>query len=166
MASSQPRRALFSTRIGKYVERQAYPGMPVIIRSDPLDDRNTMAAKLQTELPGVCKWINFTLPDISLLDVSQFFDGYDQELHGFEFLKLVLLHIADGNASHKRQVQDYVGRWMTANTEGFALIEPGHKAEHLFTKEDVDEYGQHFLDEAFAEIRRIKDRATSGGQYT
>ena len=152
--------AVFSTRNGKYAQRQAQPSMNVIIRSDPLDDRDTMTAKLIADFPSICKAIN-TIPP----RVDDYFDGYDQELHGFEFLRAVLLHIAATNAAYRRRVQDYVRRWVAANEEAFSFLTQEHTFKHLFTEKDINEYGKDFLGDAIAEIKRFKDSDERNGKW-
>lgn len=151
--------AIFSTRNGTYAPRQAAAGMSIVIRSDPAEDRDTMTAKLQAEFPAVCKAITTPTPR-----VGDYFDGYDQELHGFEFLRAVLLHIVTINTDHARRAQDYVGRWIATNSEAFAMLTPEHMLEHLFTEEDINEYGKDFLGEATVRIKHIKEQAIRNGE--
>lgn len=147
--------ALFSTRRGKYPSRQAVPNMSIVLRSDPMEDRDSMARKLQAEFPDICNDI-YIMPD-----VGDLFDHYDQELHGIEFLRAVVAHIVSNNAI---KVEDYVENWMAANTEAFALLTLEHHLEHLFTEEDINEYGQKFLEIAMAQIRYRKDLAERRGK--
>ena len=147
--------ALFSTRRGKYPPRQAVPNMSIVLRSDPIEDRDTMARKLQAEFPEICNDI-YVIPD-----VGDFFDHYDQELQGIKFLHAVLAHIVSINAV---RVEDYVANWMAANTEAFDLLSMEHSLEHLFTEEDINEYGKKFLGMAMIQIKYRKDLAEKRGR--
>ena len=152
--------ALFSTRNGKYAQRQAASSMSIVIRSDPAEDRDTMTTRLFDEFPEICKAMTtFTTPQ-----VGDYFDGYDQELHGYEFLKAVLLHIIGINARRARDIQDYVRRWLATNTEAFAMLLAEHTQEHLFTEEDNQEYEKGFLGEAAVQIKRLKEQAYHSGE--
>ena len=159
LARSTSGKAVFSTRNGKYAQREATPNMSIVIRSDPAEDRDTMTARLMAEFPTICKAITTFSPN-----VSDYFDGHDQELQGFEFLRAVLLHIAAINTAQARKVLNYVGRWMATNAEAFALFTPEHTLEHLFTKGDIDEYGEHFLRDVTVQIKSLKYQAGRSGK--
>lgn len=120
--------------------------MSLVIRSDPNDDRDTMAARLQAQFPAICRNITtFDHRDDSY--VYDYFDEYDQQLQGQDFLRSVLLHIAQSNAIRAREVQDLLSRWMATNAEAFALLGPEHLVEHVFTKEDIEQYEMGLLEE-------------------
>ena len=157
---SPPEMALFSTRNGKYAQRQAVPNMSIVIRSDPTEDCKVMTAKLLAEFPTICKSIITFVPK-----VGDYFDGYDQELQGFEFLRAVLLHISATNAAHARKVDDFVGRWMASNRGAFDLLTSAHGAEHLFTAEDRKDRKEEFLREATAQIKYLKDQDDRSSKY-
>lgn len=146
--------AIFSTRAGKYRPRLAISNMSVVMRSDKNDDRDTMAANLKTQFPGICKGITM---DINVYD---YFDHYDQQLHGSEFLRAVLHYIADSNAIKAGEAQDLARRWMATNKETFALLGPEHLAEHLFTEEDKSEYETEVLEDAWKEIQHQRQTLT------
>ena len=134
--------------------------MSVVIRSDPNEDRDAMTAKLQAEFPAICKSITTFVPK-----VGDHFDGYDQELQGYEFLRAVLLYIAAINAAESRKVHDFVGRWMASNREAFTLLTPEHGFEYLFTVADRNDHDEEFLKEATAQIQFQRDQATRNGKY-
>lgn len=136
--------AIFSTRAGQHCQRRRIPGMSLVIRSDPNDDRDTMAAKLQAQFPTICRNIT-TFGHRGDAYVNDYFDEYDQQLQGQGFLRAVLLHIAHSNATRAREVQDLSSRWMATNTDAFALLGPEHLVEHVFTKEDIEQYEMGLL---------------------
>lgn len=145
--------AIFSTRGGKDCQRQRTPGMSLVIRSDPNDDRDTMAARLQAQFPAICK--NITTFDHRTDNyVNDYFDDYDQHLQGTDFLRAVLLHIAQCNALRARKVQDLLSRWKATNTEAFALLGPEHSVEHVFTTEDIEQYEMGLLEETLMQIQQ------------
>ena len=160
LQNAQSGMAMFSTRNGKYVKRQMVPNMSVVIRSDPVEDRDTMAARLLTEFLMACKDITTFNPK-----VGDYFDGYDQELHGFEFLRAVLIHIARINAVRAQATQEYIGRWMATNTEAFALLNETHRLEQVFTEEDINQYGKEFLNYALLLVKNLRDQANQSGEW-
>lgn len=159
--------AIFSTRAGRHCQRRHIPGMSLVIRSDPNDDRDTMAARLQSQFPAICRnIITFDHRDGDY--VSDYFDDYDQQVQGTEFLRAVLVHIAQSNAMRAREVQDLLSRWMATNTEAFALLGPEHLVEHVFTREDIEQYEMGLLEETLRQIQHaaaLRDEVSLQEQY-
>ena len=151
--------AIFSTRNGKFAPRKNIGDVSIVVRSAPLEDRDRMVEKLRAEFPEPCK----NLPAVPR--VGDYFDNYDQELHGGEFLRAVLLHIVQTNDEYSRRVLEYVQDWLAANGEAFELFSHEHTSEHLFTKEDVNHYGEEFLKNALVRIRQIKEQAVHRSEY-
>ena len=146
-------RALFSTYDGRYAPRWAEPPMPLIIRSDPEDDTITMALRLQEKFPEICKAV---VSPFQPQQVYDYFDHYDAEIQGFSFLIMVLERIALFNRNYVYNVKDFVTRWQATNAEAFPIIEVEHEVEHLFTEEDIEEYGVDFLSEAMIRIKNMR----------
>ena len=150
-------RAIFSTRNGEFARREKIPSIRTILRSNPIEDQQTMAAKLQKDFPEACRAI--TTP-INNNDVYEYFDYCDAAVQGFEFLRAVLQYIAELNASVNAKkatdIQDYVGRWKNTNSEAFSYMRPYHAVTDLFTKEDIEEYGVIFLTEAMMQVKQLK----------
>ena len=150
-------KAIFSTHNGEYARREKIPSIRTILRSNPIEDQQTMVAKLQHEFPEVCRAITSPVTD---RDVYEYFDYCDATVQGFEFLRAVLEYIARLNASVYAEqatgVHGYVGRWKNTNAEAFTLTRPYHSVRDLFTREDIEEYGVEFLTEAMVHIKRLK----------
>lgn len=150
-------RAIFSTRNGEHARREKIPSIRTILRSNPIEDQQTMVAKLQKDFPEVCNAI--TTP-VTNGDVYEYFDYCDAAVQGFEFLRAVLEYIAELNASvsakKATKVQDYVSRWKNTNSESFTYIRPHHAVTDLFTGEDIEENGVEFLTEAMMQIKRLR----------
>jgi len=114
-----------------------------------------MAARLQAKFPSICR-------DITTFEhrldnfINDYFDDYDQQLQGSNFLRAVLLHIAQSNVDRAREVKDLVSCWMATNTEAFALLGPEHRVEHVFTKEDIEEHEMGLLEETLTQIQDEK----------
>lgn len=157
MAYPYSGRAIFSTHNGQYARRQAVPGMRVIIRSSAEKDRDTMRDRLRQKYPEFCKAI--TTP---VTNVDEYFDGYDLEAHGIEFLRAVLESIGSVNAVHTMKVQDYAHRWRAANAATYLGIVSGHAVMDIFTKEDVEEYGHDFLTDTMVYIKHLKAQEDNG----
>ena len=157
-------KAIFSTRNGEYARRERIPSIRTILRSNPIEDQQTMVAKLQEDFPEVCKAITAPVTD---KDVYEYFDYCDAAVQGFEFLRAVLEYIAGLNASADAdmatRVQDYVGRWKNVNAEAFTYTRPHHAIADLFTKEDIEEHGAEFLTEAMVQIKCLKKQEDDNG---
>ena len=146
-------RALFSTHDGRYAPRWATPRMHLIIRSDPEDDRITMALRLQEKFPHICKTV---VGPIQPQQVYEYFDHYDAELQGFSFLTMVLERIAEFNRNYACNIENFVTSWMATNTEAFPMIGPEHGVKDLFTEEDIGDYGVDFLSDAMVRIKNMR----------
>ena len=150
-------KAIFSTHNGEYARRERVPSIGPILRSDPIEDQQTMVAKLRENFSEACNAITAPVTD---RDVYEYFDYCDAAVQGFEFLRAVLEYIAGlnvrVNAEKAMKVQDYVGRWKKTNTGAFTYIRPYHAVTDLFTEEDTEEYGVEFLTEAMMQIKRLK----------
>ena len=157
-------KAIFSTRNGEYARREKIPSMRTILRSDPIEDQQTMVAMLQKDFPEVCKAITTPVTDS---DVYEYFDYCDAVVHGFEFLRAVLEYIAWLNASAKAKkatkVDDYVSRWRNTNGEAFTYTRPYHAVTDLFTEEDIGEHGIEFLTEAMLQIKHVRMQQAEDG---
>ena len=157
-------KAIFSTRNGEYARREKIPSMRTILRSNPIQDQQTMVANLQSEFPEACKAITAPVTD---MDIYEYFDYCDAAVQGFEFLRAVLEYIAglnaSANAKKAMKVQDYVGRWKNTNSEAFTYIRPYHTITDLFTKEDIEEQGAEFLTEAMLQIKHLRMQEDDAG---
>lgn len=160
-------KAIFSTRNGEYARRERIPSIRTILRSNPIEDQQTMVARLHKDFPEVCKAI--TSP-VTNGDVYEYFDYCDAAVQGFEFLRAVLEYIAGLNASANAEkatkVQDYVGRWKNANAEAFTYTRPHHAITDLFTKEDIEEHGGEFMAEAMVQIKCLRKQEDDNGNRT
>ena len=157
-------KALFSTRNGEYARRERIPTMRTILRSNPIEDQQIMAARLQEEFPEACKQI--TIPVTNTV-VYEHFDYCDAAVHGFEFLRAVLEYIAqlnaNVNAERASKIQDYVSRWKNANLETFTHIRPYHALTDLFTKEDIEVHEVEFLKDAMIQIKNMRLQEDGNG---
>ncbi|CAD6585887.1 MAG: hypothetical protein ASARMPRED_002339 [Alectoria sarmentosa] len=157
-------KGIFSTRNGEYARREKIPSMRIIVRSNPIEDRQTLVAKLQKDFPEVCKTITTPVTDT---DVYEYFDYCDAAVQGFEFLRAVLEYIAGLNASvnvkKAMMVQDYVGRWKNTNREAFTYVRSYHAVTDLFTEQDIEEHGVEFLTEAMMQIKRLRRQEDDDG---
>lgn len=137
-----PMDAIFSTHLGQYQPRLALSG-PIVLRSSPDDDQDSMIARLRERFPLECKAIVAPVTNI-----NQWFDQYDTYRHGYGFLHSVLATIAFQNS---RQVQDFVGRWRIENRERLE-----HSSGVMFTKAEIMEHGSGFLAEAAQQIHHLR----------
>lgn len=157
-------KAIFSTRNGEHARREKIPSMRTILRSDPVEDQQTMVATLQRDFSEVCEMITMPVTDA---DVYEYFDYCDAAVHGFEFLRAVLEYIAGLNASvnakKETKVQDYVRRWKNTNGEAFTYIRPYYAVTDLFTEEDIGEHGVELLTMAMMQIKTLKTQEDDNG---
>lgn len=137
-----PMDAIFSTHLGQYQPRPALSG-PIVIRSSPDDDQDSMIAKLRQQFPLHCKAIVAPVTNI-----HQWFDQHDTYRHGYGFLHSVLATIAFQNS---KEVHGFVERWRTENRERFV-----HNSGVMFTKAEITEHGSGFLAEAAQQIYYLR----------
>ena len=136
--------------------RQAPPNMHIVLRSSAEEDRDCIVFSLFEKALADCKAI------ISPVNVYDYFDHYDAQLHGYEFLRSVLEYIAGLNAIRARHVQDFVSHWKAANGEAFAAIVSGNTLDDAFTLKDTTEYGSDFLTDAMLHIKRLGTQEDEG----
>ena len=146
--------AIFSTDLGRFPPRAPHilPGR-IILRSNPEDDMNQKIAELQTKYPAHCKAIED--PPSNLYD---YFDVYDQHLHGQLFLKSVLTEIGIRNKArrrfHEAKVAEYAQDWRSLNHQNFLLFTDF--GLDSFTKEDIEAIGKEILVEVAQKLQDEK----------
>ena len=142
--------AVFSTNLNQISKREAKPGeTSIIIRSDPLEDVEAMVAILQQRYPQVCRNITAPVPNI-----YEYFDHYDVQLHGSGIIHLVLNKIAESNASRETRILSFMEYWKHQNSESFLGLTQDTK--ELFTKEEHEQYGDDFLQEALEQLKILR----------
>lgn len=130
----------------------------IILRSVPEDDMEAMIEELQTKYPAQCKAMQAPITNI-----HEYFDNYDQHLHGQMFLHTVLMEIYFRNVIRRRAILDYTEAWSRLNPAAFECI---YEYElNAFTEDDVEEYGEDFLQEVLQELQLRKSKREEAGQY-
>ncbi|KAL8939599.1 MAG: hypothetical protein Q9211_002669 [Gyalolechia sp. 1 TL-2023] len=139
MADSNIGDAIFSTDLGRWAPRDPALMPPrIILRSDPTEDMEVKIAELQARYPSQCKAMKAPITNI-----HDYFDTYDQQLHGQMFLHTVLMEICLQNTLRKNAILDYSEAWTRLNSAAFECID---KFElDAFTDDDLEEYGEDFL---------------------
>ncbi|KAL8726555.1 MAG: hypothetical protein Q9181_006000 [Wetmoreana brouardii] len=142
--------AMFSTDLGRFAVRgPAVMPARIILRSVPENDMEAMVAELQAKYPTQCKAIKRPVTNL-----HDYFDDYDQQLHGAMFLHAILGEIYRRNLVRRRAVHDYAQDWAELNPRAFDhMLEYGMNA---FTEDDVSEYGEDFLQEVLEELQLRK----------
>ncbi|KAL9580624.1 MAG: hypothetical protein Q9212_004389 [Teloschistes hypoglaucus] len=147
MAALRTGNAIFSTDLGRYPVR-GIGDLPsrIILRSDPEEDVEAMIAQFTTKYPAECKLIKS-----GVINLHEYFDAYDQQLHGALFLQFVLDEICRRNHRRQQAVIDYASDWVRLNPMAFEQMwEYGLEA---FLEDDLSQFGQDFLEEALEELR-------------
>lgn len=129
--------ALFSTHHGKYSPRPASLG-PIVLRSSPEDDQDSMVARLRWKFPLQCKEIKAPIENI-----YQWFDPYDTHRHGYAFLHSVLSTIAFQNSVRAGQLNSFAEKWKKANPGRFDAIK--YYSVDMFIRDELWEFGHEFL---------------------
>lgn len=160
MAALQNGGAKFSNNLGRLspCEPSALPKR-IILRSVPEDDMESKIAELRTKFPDECKAI--TSPVANLYD---YFDHYDQELHGAMFLRAVLEEICGRNLMRNQAIFDFTQDWMRVNSTNVQCI-LGLGLDSAFTADDIEVYGKDFLQDALRELQLLKLNHDEAGQY-
>ncbi|KAL8790619.1 MAG: hypothetical protein Q9213_000466 [Squamulea squamosa] len=144
--------AIFSTDLGRFAPRQpaVLPGR-IILRSVPEEDMESKISDLEAKFPDQCKTL--TSPIANLYD---YFDQYDQELHGAVFLRAVLEEICVRNLVRKQGILDFTFQWIELNPIAFPhILSLGLDA---FTVDDVETFGEDFLQDALSDLQLRKLR--------
>ncbi|KAL8859846.1 MAG: hypothetical protein Q9178_003679 [Gyalolechia marmorata] len=142
--------AIFSTNLGRFAPRRpaVLPGR-IILRSVPEEDMESKITELRTKYPNQCKEIN--TPVANLYD---YFDHYDQELHGAMFLRAVLEEICGRNLMRRQLILDFTRQWTHLNSTAFQyILGLGLDA---FTADDLETFGAEFLHDALEELQLQK----------
>ena len=151
MDTSPRGKAIFSTRFGQYLPREAVePRGPIVLRSDPDDDLESMSARLAQDFPLCCKRI--TLP---IMDIYEYFDHYDCHVRGTGFLHKVLENIVFRSFTRLQHIQAVVSRWREGNLANLNAVTAAQSLHDIFTQTEVEEYGEDILEEAFKSIRSL-----------
>ncbi len=148
MSVSRRGEAIFSTRLGRFLPREAVePRGPIVLRSEPEDDLDNMSARLERDFPTQCKAI--TLP---IVNIYEYFDHYDCHILGTGFLHKVLENINFRNFTSSRRVKELVDRWKGDKLANSNTMAAAQSLRDIFTEEEVEEYGEDILGEAFIEV--------------
>ena len=146
----QEGRAIFSTNFGQYPRREAKPRqVPIIMRSDPLADVDSMVSKLQRDYPTACRAI--TAP---ISNIYEYFDHHDVQLHGTSIISTVLNNIALQNSLRAKSVQAFADDWKKSHSDLFHGITGDTK--ELFTMEDEEAHDEEFLKDALNYLKQLK----------
>ena len=136
---------MFSTQHGKYAPRAACKSA-IIIRSSPEDDQEAMITRLRQQYPKECRDMTSLQPNI-----YQYFDPYDANIMGTDFIYSVLATIAWQNLQYIQRFADAWGDSVPEQFDDFVSQIPDGFTE-------VKEYGSEYLADLFAEI---KDRTAT-----
>ena len=139
--------AIFSTRLGRFLPREAVePRGPIVLRSDPEDDLESMIGRLEREFPLYCKKI--TPP----FTIYEYFDHYDCHVLGTGFLLKVLENIAFRNYTRYQRVKVLVDRWKKGKSANLDKIKVAQTLYDIFTQTEIEEHGEDILGDAFTMI--------------
>ena len=151
MAVSLSGKAIFSTRLGQFLPREAVePRGPIVLRSEPEDDLESVSTRLERDFPNPCKEI--TLP---ITNIYEYFDHYDCHVLGTGFLHKVLENIVFRNFTRSQHVQGLVNRWKEGKIASFKKMKAAQSPLDIFTETEVEEYGDDILLEAFSTIKSV-----------
>ena len=143
-------KAIFSTNFGRFPPREARPHeVPIIMRSDPEQDVEMMIARLRREYPQACRQIMAPIKNI-----YDYFDHYDVQLNGTGIIHAVLTGIAILNANRAQYVHTFAESWRRCRLDQFWAITPD--TQNLFQPEDVEVYGDDFLEDALAYLKEAR----------
>ena len=151
MAAFTGGKALFSTRLGEFLPREAVePRGPIVLRSEPEDDLESVSTRLERDFPDSCKEI--ALP---ITNIYEYFDHYDCHVLGTGFLHKVLENIAFRNFTRSQHAQGFVKRWKEGKLASFKKMKAAQSPQDIFTRTEIEEYGEDILEEALSVIKRI-----------
>ncbi|KAL9602021.1 MAG: hypothetical protein Q9219_002129 [cf. Caloplaca sp. 3 TL-2023] len=152
--------AIFSTELGRFPPREAGVMPPrIILRSVPEEDMEAMVEDLRTKFPVQCASMQ-----APITNVHDYFDIYDQQLHGQMFLHAVLTEICFRNLRRRKAVLHYAETWIHLNSAAFDQIH--QYGLDAFTEDDVKEYGDSFLQEVLQDLQLRKPKQNGTGQWS
>lgn len=159
MAALQNGGAKFSNNLGRSGLHQPF-ALPerIVLRSVPEDDMESKITDLYTKFPDECKAI--TSPVANLYD---YFDHYDQELHGAMFLRAVLEEICGRNLMRNQAILNFTQQWTRLNSTNVPYIF-SLGLDTAFTADDIEHYGKDFLQDALRELQLLKLDHDEAGQ--
>jgi len=147
--------AIFSTNFGESGPRTAIePLPPIILRYNPRVDVPALKDTLRQKFLLQCNAVTAPIDNL-----YQYFDHYDLHVQGAEFIYAVLVEIALENSTRGKQVLDFAGRWKTENFEEFHNLTA--LTSNLFTEEEKQVYDEDFLNDALAELKKLRDTFSS-----
>ncbi|KAL8808537.1 MAG: hypothetical protein Q9182_000088 [Xanthomendoza sp. 2 TL-2023] len=159
MAGPNSGAAIFSTQLGRYAPRlpTSLPSR-IILRSCPDEDMEAKITELQANFPDQCKALKS--PIANLYD---YFDNYDQDLHGSMFLGAVLEEICGRNLMRRQSIINFTQQWSQLNPLAFQhVLDLGLDA---FTADDMEAFGEDFLKDALGELHLQKLKYDDAGWH-
>ncbi|KAL9126014.1 MAG: hypothetical protein Q9217_004865 [Psora testacea] len=160
--------AIFSTDRCRNPAREAYHGQQREVRSNRNEAIAKTASDLRAKFPVEC--IAIRPEDIQQQGpvLNEYFDNFDIYFYSPKFLWDVMLYIAKSNEAGRAErindVEDFVNGWIIAKKEAFYLITAEHQWHDLFTSDEIEGYGFHFLWDAFWKIAQIREHHDNAAQ--
>lgn len=141
---------MFSTHLGQYAPRPAR-SVPIVLRSSPEDDQESMVKRFRKMFPADCKAI--TIP---IKNIHRWFDPYDLNRHGAEFLRSVLTTIAKENSLRAQKIAKCAEDWRRNNPTLFSTLTS--QSQDIFTAREVKEHDSEFLAEVYQKIILLRSK--------
>ena len=141
--------AYFSTFGGKFKADRAN-GMKQLVRSDAGDGEDRFIALLRQRFPRECDDILDLI--IDSLQLNVWFDRNDLGAHGVEYLTSVINNIAFENRRRLVKAEEFINGWTKRKAAQVLRMKGPRKASRIFKKEEVDLYGEVFLEKALKSI--------------
>lgn len=141
---------MFSTHLGQYAPRPAR-SVPIVLRSSPEDDQESMVKSFRKIFPAECKAI--TIP---IKNIHRWFDPYDLNRHGAEFLRSVLTTMGKENSLRAQKIAKYAEDWRRNNPTLFSTL-TSH-SQDIFTAREVREHDSEFLAEVYQKIIYLRSK--------
>ena len=141
---------IFSTNLQQYAPQRAeLPLAPIILRSDPFEDVQSMVSRLRNKYPQESKKI--TVP---INNIYEYFDHRDVHLHGTNFILSMLSHIGVENVERATRVELFAQHWMNNNIDRFCSINQG--TQELFNADEKEQHHESFLQDALERLKTYR----------
>lgn len=101
--------------------------------------------------PAECKAI--TIP---IKNIHRWFDPYDLNRHGAEFLRSVLTTIGKENSLRAQKIAQYSEDWRRSNPTLFSTLTS--QSQDIFTAREVREHDSEFLAEVYQKIILLRSK--------
>lgn len=122
-----------------------------MLRTSPDDDQESMVERFRKMFPTECKAL--TIP---IKNIHRWFDPYDLNRHGAEYLRSVLTTMGKENSLRAQKIVKYAEDWRRNNPSLFSTVTS--YSQDIFTAKEISEHDSEFLAEVYQKILHLRSK--------